>query len=98
MIKKSITQTGEWSNASAPFEIRPARRRDGVRYGLTLDKSHKTTRRAACACRVVSKRDLSPGCLSRAMGDFVRAFRVERCAEGWQAVIGAGLREGKIVF
>jgi hypothetical protein len=31
-------------------------------------------------------------------GDFVGAFRVERCAEGWQAVIGAGLREGKIVF
>jgi hypothetical protein len=33
-----------------------------------------------------------------ANGDFVRAFRVERCPEGWQAVIGVGLREGKIVF
>ncbi len=31
-------------------------------------------------------------------GDFVSAFRVDRCAEGWQAVIGSGLRDGKIVF
>jgi hypothetical protein len=31
-------------------------------------------------------------------GDFVRALRVERSPEGWQTVISAGLRDGKIAF
>ena len=31
-------------------------------------------------------------------GDFAKAYRVERSPEGWQAVISAGLRDGKIVF
>jgi hypothetical protein len=30
--------------------------------------------------------------------DLAQALRVERCAEGWQAVISAGLQDGKIVF
>ena len=30
--------------------------------------------------------------------DFSRALRVERCPEGWQAILSQGLRDGKLKF